>query len=141
MEKLPKVVVGVLVRKGDTVLLGKRKKGDGRDEYAGPGGSLQFGETLEECAERKVFEETGLSVTNVQIISFLNALHWKGSHYFDIEAVCDWVAGEPSVKEPDAIESWDWYAIDNLPEPLIIGDKKGLEALQTGTMYFGTIRE
>ena len=137
-DKKPAVVVGVLVLKGNCVLLGKRKQGDGRGEYAGPGGTLRFGETLEACAERKVQEETGLHVENVRVVSFLNALHWQDAHYIDIEAVCHWVSGEPKVSDLEAFDSWDWYDIENHPEPLIIGDKKGLEALKTGQMYFGT---
>lgn len=136
---MPQVVVGVLIRKGEKILLGKRMCGDGVGEYAGPGGRLNFGETLEACALRKVAEETGVHVTYIRVISFLNALHWSGAHYIDIEVVCDWVSGEPIITEPDAIESWNWYDLNDLPEPLIIGDQKGLEALHTGQMYFGTI--
>lgn len=136
----PEVVVGVLVFKGTKVLLGKRKRGDGAFEYAGPGGRLAFGETLEECAVRKVLEETGLEVKNVRIVSFLNALHWEGAHYIDIEAVAQWETGNPEVFDSKMFDEWNWYDIDDLPEPLIIGDKKGLEALQTGEMYFGTVK-
>ena len=129
-----------MILKDDKVLLGKRKKWDGAFEYAGPGGHLAFGETLEECAQRKVTEETGLVVENVQIVSFLNALHWKGSHYVDIEATAQWVSGEPQVLDSEMFDGWSWYDIGDLPEPLIVGDKKGLEALKTGEVYFGTVR-
>lgn len=37
-------------------------------------------------------------------------------------------------------DSWEWYNLDQLPEPLIIGDATGLEAIKTGQMYFGTIK-
>ena len=139
-EKVPVVVVGVLVVRDGKVLLGKRKQGDGAAEYAGPGGRVRFGETLEECAARKVREETGLEVENVRILSFLSALHWEGAHYLDIEAVAEWKSGEPQVLEPDMFDRWDWYALDALPEPLIVGDRKGIEALTTGQVYFGTVR-
>lgn len=137
-EKKPEVVVGVLVFKDGKVLLGKRKRGDGAAEYAGPGGHLNFGETLEECAERKVKEETTLSVKNVKIIALTNALNWKGSHYIDIEAVAEWESGEPQVVDPTMMESWDWYGVNTLPTPLIVGDMNGLEALATRKFYFGT---
>jgi len=38
------------------------------------------------------------------------------------------------------MESWGWYDTNNLPSPLIIGDKNGLEALATNKFYFGTSR-
>src|SRR3989344_4934112 len=71
-KKVPQAVVGVLVFKDGKILLGKRKRGDGKDEYAGPGGFLKFCETLEECAQLKVKEETNMKVKNVQIVALLN---------------------------------------------------------------------
>jgi len=139
-NKIPKTVVGVLVFKDGKVLLGKRKSGDGAEEYAGPGGSLKFGETLEGCVERKVKEETAMSVKNIKIVALTNALHWNNSHYIDIEAIADWESGEPQLTELAMMESWGWYDTNNLPSPLIIGDKNGLEALVTNKFYFGTSR-
>ncbi len=139
-KEFPRTVVGVLVFKDGKVLLGKRLSGDGAQEYAGPGGKLKFGETFEECAARKVAEETGMQVKNVRVISLLNALHWEGAHYIDIEATADWESGEPVVTEESSMESWEWYETNNLPNPLIIGDKNGLESLATGKFYFGTAR-
>lgn len=52
----------------------------------------------------------------------------------------DWVSGEPELKEPHKCDGWAWYDIDNLPEPLIPGDKVYLEALKTGKVYFGTMK-
>ncbi|MEZ4180371.1 MAG: NUDIX domain-containing protein [Candidatus Doudnabacteria bacterium] len=137
-QPFPKTVVGVLVFKENKVLLGKRKKGDGSNEYAGPGGSLRFSETFEECAIRKVKEETGIDVKNVKIVALTNALHWPGAHYVDIEAVAEWESGEPKALDSEMIESWQWYDITSLPEPLIIGDKNGLAAIKENRFYFGT---
>ncbi len=139
-KKLPQVVLGVLVFKGDKVLLGKRKKGDAAGEYAGPGGHLKFSETLEECAVRKVKEETGITVKNVQIIALTNVLQWGNSHYIDIEAVAEWESGDPQVTGSDMFDNWNWYEKEGLPEPLIIGDKNGFEAISTGKFYFGTFK-
>lgn len=137
-KKVPQTVIGVLVFKNGKVLLGKRKRGDGAGEYAGPGGRLKFGETLEKCAERKVLEETSMKVKNVKIVALTNALHWKDAHYIDIEAVAEWESGELQVMDGTMVDGWAWYDTNNLPEPLIIGDKNGLEALENGKFYFGT---
>lgn len=137
-KRVPQTVVGVLVFKDGKVLFGKRKRGDGAGEYAGPGGRLKFGETLEECAARKVLEETGMTVKNVRIVALTNALHWKDAHYIDIEAVAEWESGAPKVIDESMVDSWAWYETNNLPEPLIIGDKNGLEALINSKFYFGT---
>lgn len=137
-KKAPQTVIGVLVFKDGKILLGKRKRGDGMNEYAGPGGHLKFGETLEQCAQRKVEEETGMKVKNIKIVSLLNALHWEDVHYIDIEAVAEWDSGEPRLTGNGMMDNWGWYDINNLPEPLIIGDKNGLEAITNNKFYFGT---
>lgn len=50
----PKVGVGVIVAKGNMVLVGRRRNSLGDGEHALPGGHLEFGETLEQCAAREV---------------------------------------------------------------------------------------
>ena len=63
----PKVGVGVLIVKGSSVLLGKRKGLAGAGTWATPGGHLEFGESWAQCAVREVHEETGLTVTDVRL--------------------------------------------------------------------------
>lgn len=59
-DGMAKVGVGVLVVKGNKVLLGKRKNAHGADEYGGPGGHLEYGETIEQTALREIGEECGI---------------------------------------------------------------------------------
>jgi len=139
--KRPKVGVGVEILKGNQVLLGKRKGTGFADSfYSSPGGHLEWGESFEECAKREIFEETGLEVTNIRFICLTNTTDPTHDHYVDIGMAAGWVSGEPELKEPHKCEGWAWYDIDNLPEPLIPGDKVYLEALKTGKVYFGTMK-
>ena len=60
-EKLwPKVVVGVLPKKGDKYLLVKEKLEGGKEWWIVPGGKVEFGESIEAAAKREILEETGL---------------------------------------------------------------------------------
>ena len=60
----PQVGVGVLILRDGKVLLGRRKGSHGAGCWSAPGGHLEFGETLEDCAAREVLEETGLKIRN-----------------------------------------------------------------------------
>ncbi len=56
----------VLIRKGDEILLVHARNFRGTF-YGLVAGFLEAGETLEECVEREVFEETGLKVKNITV--------------------------------------------------------------------------
>jgi ADP-ribose pyrophosphatase YjhB (NUDIX family) len=58
----PRVIVCCMVCWGDKVLLCRRAYEPGRGKWLAPCGFLENGETLEECAARETFEETGVIV-------------------------------------------------------------------------------
>ncbi len=66
MQKAPRVGVGIIIIKGEKVLLLKRKNVHGAGSWSTPGGHLESGESLEKCAIREVKEETGVSITDVK---------------------------------------------------------------------------
>ncbi|MCC6042845.1 MAG: NUDIX hydrolase [Candidatus Verstraetearchaeota archaeon] len=55
-------VDGVVVRKGGSIVLVKRRKPPYEGYWALPGGLVEYGETVEEAVVREVKEETGLEV-------------------------------------------------------------------------------
>ncbi len=141
-EPLPKVGVGVFILKDGKLLLGKRlsKNNHGDGEYCGPGGHLEFGETLEECAIRETREEVGVEIKNVRFLCISNIIAWKDKHYIDIGMIADWAGGEPQVLEPHVRADFGWYDLGNLPSPLFVNEPLYIEAYKTGKAYFGTIR-
>jgi ADP-ribose pyrophosphatase len=58
----PCVAVGAIVFKDEHVLLVRRGKAPSRGQWAIPGGSVALGETLQQAAEREIFEETGIRI-------------------------------------------------------------------------------
>ena len=135
-EHWPKVGVGVMVMRGGTVLLGKRKGSHGEGEYAWPGGHMEHMESFEECAKREVMEETGMEIENVRFLRLSNLKDYKPKHYVDIGLIADWKDGEAQVIEADRIEHWDWYDIDHLPEPLFATIPSYIEAYKTGKNFW-----
>lgn len=117
----PKVGVGVIIRKNGKILIGKRKGNHGGGYWAFPGGHLEMNETIEDCARREVLEETGLNISNLKKSIFTNDIFPEsGKHYVTVYMVADYKGGEVKIMEPQKCESWDWFNMDNLPNPLFI---------------------
>ncbi|MDP3954993.1 MAG: NUDIX domain-containing protein [bacterium] len=135
-NKVIKVGIGILVFKDGKVLLSKRKGSHGAGEYASPGGHLEFGELIVECARRECREETGIEIKNVRFLRLSNLKQYEGKHYIDIGLVADWKSGKPEVLEPEKAENWDWYDLNKLPKPLFGTIKAYLKALKTGKNFF-----
>lgn len=128
----PLVGISVLVVKDGMLLLGKRKGSHGAGEYAAPGGHLEHLESFQTCAAREVLEETGLEIGPLRFLRVLNATQYAPKHYVDLGFVADWKAGEPEVREPDKVERWDWYPIDDLPTPLFAMLPSAITVLREG---------
>ena len=65
-NRFPRIGVGVLVFREGKILLGKRKNSHGAETWQAPGGHLEFGESIEDCAKREVLEETGLRISELK---------------------------------------------------------------------------
>ena len=110
MKNRPLIGVAVIVIKNGKVLLGRRKNAHGDGTWAFPGGHLEFCESIEACARREIFEETGVSITNLRYGPFTNDIFQKeGKHYVTLFVLADYESGEPRVKEPDKCEVWQWH--------------------------------
>ncbi len=131
-----KIGIGILVFKNGKVLLSKRKGSHGAGEYASPGGHLEFGESIIDCARRECREETGIEIKNVRFLRLSNLKQYAGKHYIDIGLAADWKSGKSKVLEPEKAEGWDWYSLDKLPKPLFGTIKAYLAALNSGKNFF-----
>jgi 8-oxo-dGTP diphosphatase len=133
----PKVGMGLLVVKDGQILLGRRKSSHGTGQYGGPGGHLEGMEAFEEGILREVLEEAGpgLKLKNLRFLCVTNLRKYDPKHYVDIGLVAEWEAGEPMVGEPDKLESWAWYPMDDLPSPLFGCMENYIEAYKTGRAY------
>jgi 8-oxo-dGTP diphosphatase len=135
-ENRPAAGVGMMIMKDGKVLLGKRKGAHGEGEYAFPGGHLEYMESFEDCAKRELAEECGIEINNIRFQFVANVTKYAPKHYVHIGLLVDWAGGEPQVLEPDKSESWNWYALDQLPQPMFEMCKIAIESYKTGDKYF-----
>jgi len=121
MTKEVRVGVAAVILREGRVLLGERIGSHGAHTWATPGGHLELGESIEQCAMRETFEETGLTVDSFEKLTFTNDIFEKeDKHYVTLFVVATCLSGEPQVTEPHKCKQWKWFELDELPEPLFL---------------------
>lgn len=101
----------VLIRRGEEILLVRARNFRGTF-YGLVAGFLEPGETLEQCVQREVMEETGLRVKN--IIYFGNQT-WPYPSGLMVGFIADYDGGEIKLQK-DELSAGAFYAKENLPE-------------------------
>jgi 8-oxo-dGTP diphosphatase len=107
----PWSAVGVVVWKGDLVLLIQRGKEPRKGEWSIPGGSHDVGETVREAAVREVMEETGVRIALGPIIDVIDTIRRDPAgrvvtHFTLTDFAATWIDGEP-VAGDDAMHA-EW---------------------------------
>jgi 8-oxo-dGTP diphosphatase len=124
-------VTGIIVRDGK-VLLGLR--GDGcqtaRNEWAYPGGRMDYGEDPLTSLPREIQEETTMLVEaeDLEFLTWMNEFFPEDKkHYVSLVFMVNGVAGVPIVTEPDKCKEWKWFDPDDIPDNTFWACKKNIE--------------
>ena len=110
MSRQPVPAVGVVVLRGEEVLLVRRGTAPRLGQWSLPGGRIEWGETAEAAALRELTEETGVEAELLGLIEVLDALFTSRTtgettrHYVLIDFAARWLSGEP-VAGDDAAEA------------------------------------
>lgn len=113
----PQVGVGVLILRDGKVLLGRRKGSHGAGCWSAPGGHLEFGEAVEDCALREALEETGLALSELRHGPFSNDV-FEGATTSPRSSGRLRGGCRARLMEPDKCDGWAWFDWADLPEPL-----------------------
>ena len=131
-----KIGVGIMILKDGKVLFGQRKGSHGAGQHAFPGGHLEYMESFMNCAERELAEECGTEIKNIRFQFLANVTKYAPKHYVHIGLLAEWKSGEPKVMEPEKLESWDWYDLAELPDPMFEMCKLAVDSYKTGRNYY-----
>lgn len=100
----------VLVRRGDEALL-VHAASFSRPFFALIAGFVETGETLEQCVQREVAEETGLSITNIQ---YFGSQSWPYPAQLMIGFTADYLSGTIKFVDGELIDG-GFFSPHNLP--------------------------
>ena len=107
----PYVGVGIVVFRGDEVLLVERAKPPIRNRWSIPGGAQEIGETVHEAALRELMEETGLEADLIGLIDVVDSITRDQDsrvqfHYTLVDFAAEWRSGEAAAADDVAAVRW-----------------------------------
>ena len=113
----PIVGIGIVVLRGDEVLICRRGKPPNVGSWTLPGGAQDIGETCKDAARRELQEETGLLVGDLHFCDYVDTVRRDGDgrvrFHYTILDFCAAYAGGEAVAGSDVSEV-RWVPIDEL---------------------------
>ena len=109
--------IGAVVIHNQQVLLVKRGNPPKQGLWCIPGGKIQYGETLQQAAEREILEETGVTIkagTPVYAFDLINTE--PPFHYIIVDVIAEYVSGKVSAADDAADARWFSLRQIELPE-------------------------
>ena len=118
MKKVPILGVGAVVIHQERVLLVKRGNAPYQGMWCIPGGRVQYGETLQQAAEREILEETDIIIKAKQPVYTFEIIETENTdqplHYVVIDLEADYVSGD--IKPDDDALDARWFAKDEIDQ-------------------------
>ena len=111
----PLVGVGAVIVRDGRVVIVQRGHEPLKGQWSIPGGLLELGETLRQCAAREAREETGLEVEAGEVLEVFDSIHTDPQgraqyHYVLIDFLCRPLKGE--LRAGGDAEQAKWVTIE-----------------------------
>lgn len=115
MNKYPEPTVSAIIfnPEGKILLCKSHKWGD---KYVIPGGHIELGEKLEEALKREIWEETGLDIYDIRLISLKESIYsdtfYDKKHFIFIDYICKTDSSNVSLNHE--AEEYEWADLDQI---------------------------
>ena len=111
-------VGAVIINHEGKVFLAKRGK-EARNEtgkWEFPGGSVEFGETLEHAIMRELIEEYGMMIEVQELLDVVDhIIPTENQHWISPTYLCRVKNGTPHIREPHKCDQIGWFTLDQIP--------------------------
>jgi len=105
-------VGGVIINGHDEVLLLLRKCSPEIGYWTIPGGSVEFGENIEDALKREIREELGVEIKIIKLLNIANHIvHAEKIHYVSPEFLVEIISGTPQNLETQSHSDMKWFSI------------------------------
>jgi 8-oxo-dGTP diphosphatase len=94
-KQRPRLGCAGLIRRGDSVLLGKRNKEPNRGLWVLPGGGVEFCESFANTLERELLEEAGIKVDVQGVFNVYELINPPSEHRVIVYMNGNYRSGEP----------------------------------------------
>jgi len=121
--KIPKITVDGIIKKGNEILLIRRKNIPFKNSWALPGGYLEYNEKTEDAVIREIFEETGLFTEIINLIGvYSDPKRDPRGHTVSIIYELRIIKGK--LESGDDATDVNFFNLNNLPDNLSFDHKK-----------------
>ena len=122
------VIAHTMLISGSSVFLLRRNRTGALDGwYSLPGGHLELGETITECATRECSEETGIEVENLKLRRVHSYL-FRGDQGLNFIFTSKEWTGLPHIGEPEFFNDGGFFLFDELPPKTLTWVKDAVDA-------------